>query len=177
MHIHTGMPMRSSPVTLASRVMPNCGSIGRTHARVLAASRHRIVPPRSRFAVLGLPPPSILRAILLPARGCSPRAHLGVSRGFAFPLRFRSTLSARTRWLQQDRATWSRPVFVADGRPIRSATCSGGALSRRTAACLDPIARAARVRATGGDRGGGRREGPTTNGCRRCRISSATSVI
>ena len=34
MHSQTGIPIRSSPVTLARRVMPNIGNRGRTRASV-----------------------------------------------------------------------------------------------------------------------------------------------
>src|SRR5262245_19801718 len=51
MHNHTGMPMRSSPVMLASRVMPNAGSRGWTRASVCRGEQWRNVPPRSSLAV------------------------------------------------------------------------------------------------------------------------------
>jgi hypothetical protein len=41
MAIHTGMPTRSSPVTSASRVMPNRPNSGRIRATVSEADRNR----------------------------------------------------------------------------------------------------------------------------------------
>ena len=42
--ITTGMPMRSSPVTFAMRVMPMFGSSGRSRASVSSGAQMRCVP-------------------------------------------------------------------------------------------------------------------------------------
>ena len=56
----TGTPIRSRPVTLATRVMPSAGSNGCRRATVSSGDTARCVPSRKRLT----PPPSLARAAM-----------------------------------------------------------------------------------------------------------------